>query len=211
MTDQQNTTEPTTDAPQADQQDATPATAQDASDNAPESQQGDTGKPSGNKGNSEAAKYRTRLRETETERDQLREQLDVMRSSTLDNRFESMGVSLRVETLKKLGYETSGIVNDDLSINNDNLGQVFKTLEADGLSFANTKLSAQTLAEDLGLRDKRVIDLLESIPDPSTRQTVAKYAQLENQNRVNSRVGLNLGGATQDPEWSSLLKGELEQ
>lgn len=95
------------------------------------------------KGNSEAAKYRTRLREAEAERDELRTsfdteraqltaQIEAAREIILNSHLEATGIKLRAEALTKLGYSPADMIGENFTINGEALETTLQEISANG-------------------------------------------------------------------------------
>lgn len=138
-----NITETPADDAQGDETTANDSESTDTETNPADGTQGtentegnDTTEPTGkNKSGREAAKYRTQLRATETERDQLSGQLENAREIILNNHLSSERISLRAGGIQKLGYNTAELMNDDLTINADALASTLQNIEKDGFTF----------------------------------------------------------------------------
>ncbi|MGP9489852.1 hypothetical protein ACT3R5_14950 [Glutamicibacter sp. AOP5-A2-7] len=146
-----------------------------------------------NKRTNEAAKYRTRLREAEGERDQLRGRLETIQKTTLDKHLEYSGINLRAASIDKLGHSTAELVNDDLSINAEQLAEVLQSIKDDGFDVSDPKPTTEKLTELYGIRDKSQLEFLATIPNNHYQELFAEHLDKEARRRVNARVGTGRG------------------
>lgn len=158
----QDTTAQTPSAPQDTEQDTNTPTPrpkgqpphnepQDGEQDGQGDQQQDTDqqddpKPARGKGNSEAAKYRTRLREAEAERDQLRQQFEAERETltnqlgaahdqVINNYLTAQGVELNAAALRKFGHNPSSLMDDDCTVNREKMLEALEGLKSSGFQF----------------------------------------------------------------------------
>lgn len=80
------------------------------------------------KGNREAAKYRTQLREVEAERDKLNEQLTTAREQILDTAIENSGTGVSAALVWELGHQPADMFNDDGTVNTDTVNNTVKNI-----------------------------------------------------------------------------------
>lgn len=82
----------------------------------------------------DAYRYRNQLREVEAERDQLRDQLEQLTRSTIEDVAKSIGLA-KPETLWKLGFTAEQVQGIDGVINHDRARRVIRAFaDANGLS-----------------------------------------------------------------------------
>lgn len=98
------------------------------------------------KGNREAAKYRTQLREVEAERDALNEQLTATRKQVINTAIERTNAGVKPELVWELGTDPADLLNKDGSVDTEKVrttvGSISKRF---GLTGSPDPLQAATI------------------------------------------------------------------